>query len=35
MRRLWLIFSEFVTVTLAIIFVVTLIRPDWNPLSSR
>jgi Do/DeqQ family serine protease len=31
MRRLWLIFSEFVTVTLAIIFVVTLIRPDWNP----
>lgn len=31
MRRLWLIFAEFVTVTLAVIFVVTLIRPDWNP----
>ncbi len=31
MRRLWLIFAEFVTVTLAIVFVVTLIRPDWNP----
>jgi serine protease DegQ len=31
MRRLWLIFAEFVTVTLAVVFVVTLIRPDWNP----
>ncbi len=31
MRRLWLIFAEFVTVTLAIIFVITLVRPDWNP----
>jgi len=31
MRRLWLIFAEFVTVTLAIVFVITLIRPDWNP----
>jgi serine protease DegQ len=31
MRRLWLIFAEFVTATLAIVFVVTLIRPDWNP----
>ena len=31
MRRLWLVFAEFVTVTLAVIFVVTLIRPDWNP----
>lgn len=31
MRRLWSIFAEFVTVTLAIVFVVTLIRPDWNP----
>ena len=31
MRRLWLIFAEFVTVTLALVFVVTLIRPDWNP----
>ena len=31
MRRLWLIFAEFVTVTLAVVFVVTLVRPDWNP----
>ena len=31
MRRLWLIFAEFVTITLAIVFVVTLIRPDWSP----
>jgi serine protease DegQ len=31
MRRLWLIFTEFVAITLAIVFVVTLIRPDWNP----
>ncbi len=31
MRRLWLIFAEFVTVTLAVVFVITLIRPDWNP----
>ncbi len=31
MRRLWLTFAEFVTVTLAVVFVVTLIRPDWNP----
>lgn len=31
MRRLWIIFAEFVTITLAVVFVVTLIRPDWNP----
>jgi len=31
MRRLWQVFAEFVTITLAIVFVVTLIRPDWNP----
>jgi serine protease DegQ len=31
MRKLWLIFAECVTATLAIVFVVTLIRPDWNP----
>jgi serine protease DegQ len=30
-RKLWLIFSEFVTITLALVFVVTLVRPDWNP----
>ena len=32
MRRLWLIFAEFVAITLAVVFVVTLIRPDWSPL---
>jgi serine protease DegQ len=31
MRRLWLIFAEFVTISLAVVFVVTLVRPDWNP----
>lgn len=31
MRRLWLVFTEFVAITLAVVFVVTLIRPDWNP----
>jgi serine protease DegQ len=31
MRRLWQLFAEFVTITLALVFVVTLIRPDWNP----
>ena len=31
MRRLWLIFAEFVAITLAVVFVVTLVRPDWNP----
>jgi serine protease DegQ len=32
MRRLWLIFAEFVAITLAVVFVITLIRPDWSPL---
>ena len=31
MRRLWLIFAQTVTVSLAILSVVTLIRPDWTP----
>lgn len=31
MRRLWLIFTEFVAITLAVVFVITLMRPDWNP----
>ena len=26
-----MIFAEFVAITLAVVFVVTLIRPDWNP----
>ena len=31
MRRLWLIFAQTVTVSLAILSVVTLLRPDWIP----
>jgi Do/DeqQ family serine protease len=33
MRRLWLIFAQTVTVSLAILFVVTTLRPDWLRLS--
>ncbi|MDQ8033711.1 2-alkenal reductase [Bordetella genomosp. 1] len=33
MRRLWLIFAQAVTVSLAILFVVTTLRPDWLQLS--
>jgi serine protease DegQ len=33
MRRLWLIFAQAVTVSLAILFVVTTLRPDWLRLS--
>lgn len=29
MRRLWLLFSQAVTVTLAALFVVSLVKPDW------
>jgi serine protease DegQ len=35
MRRLWLIFAQAVTVSLAILFVVTTLRPDWVRLSQR
>ncbi|HEX4944139.1 MAG TPA: trypsin-like peptidase domain-containing protein [Usitatibacteraceae bacterium] len=31
MRRLWLVFAQVVTATLAAIFVVSLVRPDWMP----
>ncbi|SAI66412.1 protease [Bordetella ansorpii] len=34
MRRLWLIFAQAVTVSLAILFVVTTLRPDWVRLGS-
>lgn len=34
MRRYWLIFAQAVTVCLAILFVVTTLRPDWLRLSS-
>ncbi|ARP84863.1 S1C family serine protease [Bordetella genomosp. 9] len=33
MHRLWLIFAQAVTVSLAILFVVTTLRPDWLRLS--
>src|SRR5215470_10307729 len=29
MRRLWLLFTQAVTVTLAALFVVSLVKPDW------
>jgi len=34
MRRLWLIFAQAVTVSLAILFVVTTLRPDWLRLAT-
>ncbi|MBK6981778.1 MAG: trypsin-like peptidase domain-containing protein [Betaproteobacteria bacterium] len=30
-RRLWLVFAQAVTATLAAIFVVSLVKPDWSP----
>ena len=29
MRKLWLLFTQAVTVTLAALFVVSLVKPDW------
>ena len=29
MRKLWLVFAQAVTVTLAVLFVVSLVKPDW------
>ena len=29
MRKLWLFFTQAVTLTLAAIFVVSLVKPDW------
>src|SRR4249920_1124197 len=29
MRRVWLLFTQAVTVTLAALFVVSLVKPDW------
>ncbi len=29
MRKLWLLFAQAVTLTLAAIFVVSLVKPDW------
>ena len=31
MRRLWLIFSQAVTVTLAVVFVASTLKPEWLP----
>ncbi|MGE0356745.1 MAG: trypsin-like peptidase domain-containing protein [Burkholderiales bacterium] len=30
-RRLWLVFAQVVTATLAAIFVVSLVKPEWSP----
>lgn len=35
MRRLWLLFAQAVTVCIAILFVVTTLRPDWLRLVAR
>ncbi|NQW83458.1 MAG: trypsin-like peptidase domain-containing protein [Alcaligenaceae bacterium] len=35
MRRLWLLFAQAVTVCIAILFVVTTLRPDWLRLAAR
>ena len=31
LRRLWLVFAQAVTATLAAIFVVSLVKPEWVP----
>jgi serine protease DegQ len=31
MRKLWLLFAQAVTATLAVLFVLSLVRPDWLP----
>jgi serine protease DegQ len=31
MKRIWLLFAQTVTVTLAVLFVVSLLRPSWMP----
>ena len=35
MRKLWLLFAQAVTITLAALFVVALVRPDWFAWRSR
>ncbi|HSD59684.1 MAG TPA: 2-alkenal reductase, partial [Burkholderiales bacterium] len=35
MRKLWLIFSQAATVALAVLFVVSTLRPDLLPWSGR
>ena len=31
MRKLWLLFAQAVTATLAVLFVLSLVKPDWLP----
>src|SRR5205823_7559384 len=31
MRKLWLLFAQAVTATLAVLFVVSIVKPDWLP----
>jgi serine protease DegQ len=35
MRKLWLVFAQAVTVTLAVLFVIALVKPDWMAWRSR
>ncbi|MGE5096443.1 MAG: trypsin-like peptidase domain-containing protein [Betaproteobacteria bacterium] len=35
MRKLWLVFAQAVTITLAALFVVSLVKPDWLAWRSR
>jgi serine protease DegQ len=35
MRKLWLVFAQAVTITLAALFVITIVRPDWLAWRSR
>jgi serine protease DegQ len=34
MRKLWLLFTQIVTITLGVLFVVSLVRPEWLPWRS-
>lgn len=35
MRRLWLVFAQAVTVSVAVLFVLTTLKPEWIDVSSR
>ncbi len=35
MRKLWLVFAQAVTITLAVLFVVSLVKPDWMAWRGR
>ena len=34
MRKLWLIFAQSVTVAVAVVFVISTLKPDWLPQRS-